>query len=176
MTSSASSGYCSRAWLLCCNRRINPAGFAPGFVMSRRDGRRERRIHHVLAGVLLVSAASSVCKIAPVELTMVFLCAPESVWTHITEPAGGIYMFVKLKVLCIPWENSFGKSSWRKAVFELSSLEKGEGGGTGGTARKNRPWDRTKDQKGRMFVIVRKSREGNPKAPPLKNEGPDNLL
>lgn len=166
VTSLASSGYCSSAWLLCCNRRINPAGFAPGFVMPRRDRRRGGGIHHVLAGVLLVSAASSVCKIAPVELNMVFLCAPESAWTHITEHAGGLCIFVKLKVLCTSWENSFGKSSLRKAKFELSSLEKGEGGGSGEpSARKNGPWDSTKDQKRGMFVIVRTTERAKKETP-----------
>lgn len=68
--------------MLFCNRRINPAGFAPGFEVFRRDGRRGEGIHHVLAGVLLVSAASSVYKIVPVELNVVFLYASGSV--HIT--------------------------------------------------------------------------------------------
>lgn len=134
VTPSASSGCCSRAWLLCCNRRINPAGFAPGFVMSRWDGRRGGGIHHVLAGVLLVSAASSVHKIAPVELNMVFLCAPESVWTHITEPAGGIYMlslkcyaFPERTVLGnIPWEKPYLSSApWRKERVEEQVEEPG---------------------------------------------------
>lgn len=137
--------------------------------MFRRDGRRGEGIHHVLAGVLLVSAASSVYKIVPVELNVVFLYAPESVWTHITEPARRIYMFVKLKVLCIPWENNFGKSSLRKALFDLSSLEKGENGGAGEIARKNRPRGSTKDQKGRMFVIVRTT-ERTEKETPKHNQ------
>lgn len=64
-------------------------------------GEGEEGIHHVLPAVLLGSADSSLCKIAPVELNTA-LCAPVSVWTKITELAGGIYVFVKLKVLYIP--------------------------------------------------------------------------
>lgn len=74
-------------------------------------------------------------------------------------------LHIKLKVLCFPWENSFGKHSLRKATFELSSLEKEECGWTGETARKNQPWDSRKDQKGRMFVIVRTTERAEKETP-----------
>lgn len=63
-------------------------------------------------------------------------------------------LHVKLKVLCIPWENSFGKRSLRKATFELSSLEK-EVWRNRWNSQEESTVRHTKDQKGRMFVIVR---------------------
>lgn len=92
------------------------------------------------------------------------MCSRVCMDTHNWACRRGLYVF-KLKVLCIPWENSFGKSSLRKAIFELSSLEKGEGGGTGETARRNRPWDSTKDLTERTSVIARTTERAEKKTP-----------
>lgn len=135
--------------------------------MSRWDGRRGGGIHHVLAGVLLVSAASSVHKIAPVELNMVFLCSPESVRTHITEPAAGIYI-LSLKCYAtpertvlgnIPWEKPYLSSApWRKERVEEQVKQ------PGGICCLSPP-SSTKDQKGRMFVIVRTTERAEKETP-----------
>lgn len=49
-------------------------------------------------------------KLVPVELKVVFLCGPKNIWTHITGLTGGIYIFVKPKVLPV----SLRDQLWKK--------------------------------------------------------------
>lgn len=87
---------------------------------------------------------------------------------------GFIYL-LSLKCYLSPWESSCGKNALREAVFELSCLEKGEYRGTYEIARRNWPWDSTKDQKGRKFMIVRTTERAE-KETPKHSEGRRKVL